>query len=100
MSRKNIWIVILIYNLLLFFIFYFSFRTMVEIIVTVKTFPNLDFFIIFLSTFFGIGILGLCVRRYIFISSNDEKERNKLRNIFLLTTFMTLIIYMGCNILQ
>jgi uncharacterized membrane protein YidH (DUF202 family) len=95
MSRKNNWIVILIYNFMLFFIYYFSLRTLIEIAVTAESFPNSNFFIVLLLTIFGIGLLGLGVKRYIFISSKDEKERHKLRNMFLLTTPITFIIYMG-----
>ncbi|MFK9095529.1 hypothetical protein [Bacillus salipaludis] len=98
MSRKNNWIVIFIYNFMLFFTFYFSFRTLIEIAVTAESFPNSNYFIVLLSTIIGIGLLGLGVRRYIFISSKDEKERQKLRNMFLLTTPITFIIYMGLMI--
>ncbi|WP_312470542.1 hypothetical protein [Neobacillus sp.] len=94
MSRINNWIVIFIYNLLLFIIFYFSLKTLVEIPVTAKAFPNSNFFLVLLSTAFGIVILALGVRRYIFISSKDEKERGKLRTIIILTTPITYIIYL------
>lgn len=94
MSRKNNWIVIFIYNLLLLFILYFSVRTGVEIAVKPGTFPNSNYFMVLLSTVFGIAILGLSVRRYIFISSNDEKERWKLRKIIIFTTPITFFIYL------
>lgn len=93
MSRKNNWIVIFIYNFMLFFIYYFSLRTLIEIAVTAESFPNSNFYIVLFLTIIGIGILGLGVRRYIFISSKDEKERHKLRNMILLTTPITFIIY-------
>ncbi|WHY88660.1 hypothetical protein QNH39_12840 [Neobacillus novalis] len=98
MSRKNNWTVIFIYNLMLFFIFKISFKTLVEIAVAAETFPNSNYLMVLLSTIIGIGLLAIGVRRYIFISSKDEKERHKLRNIFLFTTPVPFIIYMGLMI--
>jgi hypothetical protein len=71
-----------------------------EVPTKVGFFFDLDYFLVLFSLSFGISILALVIRRYISISTKDKKEQSKLKKIFILSTPMVLIIYMGLFIIS
>lgn len=93
MKPRNNWIVIIIFNLLLYVISYFSTKTLL-LTPEARTFPNLKFLLVLLLTILLVLSLGVAIRRYILTYLNDENERNNFRRILLFTAPLTLLLYM------
>lgn len=93
MSRLNPVVVIITYNVLYFLTLYFGTRlVIISAIQPITTFPNWESIFALLSLIFGIGIIGVLIRRYI---DHHKKSRLKLTIIFIISISITSIIFMG-----